>query len=242
MANTLNCSALLAAYNPTVPRRSKMEVTARTMVTSIRVFKAIAGQETVFEYNKDCLDRQQSSQRQDWSALYTQLQADHILGTLPYRWDAGHTEALLCELQFQQPISICILEGSVFHNNEISGEDKAKLIKSCLLLDESMPLMEAFSKREQVVAIRETENEWEIVIPHNLLPRLQYSERVVGKFRRHLVMPITSKWAPFDSDKPEKDLCWEECEDGKILESLVSIFPSVGTLEGLMADNSRSVL
>ena len=38
-----------------------------------------------------------SRQSAEWRALHTQFDRDHVLGTVPYRWETEHSEATLVE-------------------------------------------------------------------------------------------------------------------------------------------------
>merc|ERR1712217_223964 len=97
--------------------------------------------------------------------------------------------------------------GSLFHDGSISGEAKARAIKSQLCIDMNASLMTALGKQGKVALVRETEDEWELVIPHELLPELEFSEHPVARFRKHTQMQITRSWCEEGND-------WERWEEG----------------------------
>ena len=49
------------------------------------------------------------------------------------------------------------------------------------------PLMETLGRQGKVALVRETEEEWELVIPHDLLAALSTSERVPGAVRNQRI-------------------------------------------------------
>lgn len=159
-------------------------------VKNVTVYKIIGGEyDTLASYNAGC---QPSHDATDWSAIYTQFQRDHVLGTLPYHWERS-THATLIAITFTS-VDIVVIIGSLMHDSRISGEEKATAIKQRLQIQGEEPLMETLGKRRMVALIPETEDEWELVVPHQLLDNLEYSERIVARFQRHAAMPITSGW------------------------------------------------
>eukprot|EP00971_Amphidinium_carterae_P304233 6045717-Amphidinium_carterae.1 len=40
----------------------------------------------------------------------------------------------------------------------------------------------------------ETDDEWELIIPHDLLSKLSYTEHKVAHFKRHPGLPVTHRW------------------------------------------------
>jgi hypothetical protein len=87
-----------------------------------------------------------------------------------------------------------MMDGPLMHDGSVSGKEKAAVIKELLNMDMKEPLMEKLGKQCKAALIRETQDEWELVVPHNLLDQLEYSERVVARFQRHATMPITHRW------------------------------------------------
>ena len=54
--------------------------------------------------------------------------------------------------------------------------------------------MSFLGQQGKVAVVKETEHEWELIIPHNLLPKLSFVETPVARFRKHPALPITSRW------------------------------------------------
>lgn len=77
-------------------------------------------------------NRSTATQAADWRALYTQFLAEHALGTIPYRWERGHDEAILVQATIPQPLDVVVVGGAQFHQGNIGGTEKASIIKKQL--------------------------------------------------------------------------------------------------------------
>ena len=183
--------------------------TAEVTVTHVRargvtVYKALAGAAaTLAEYNARCVAahggeaNEQPLGQREWRALYTQFKRDHVLGTVPYRWsDPDTSEARLVAATFEV-LDVVVIDGPLMHSGAVSGAEKAAAVKRLLGIDAAAALMPTLGERGQAALVRETADEWELVLPHALLASssLGYSERGVARFRRHRAMPVTEKWA-----------------------------------------------
>ena len=175
-----------------------MEISATEIRASgVKFYKVVAGDMTVMQYNsaqRDDLDGSCSLQRRDWVALYTQFQREHVVGTIPYRWEKGHSEAALVEVSFSCPLDIVIFDGALFHDGTMSGNDKAAAIKAHLGITSQEVLLEHLGRADKTALVRETDDEWELIVPHELLGRLPFTERVLCRFQRHPEMAITRRW------------------------------------------------
>ena len=129
----------------------------------------------------------------DWSAMYLQFQSDHVLGTVPYRWERGHTNAKLVEVTFHDLLTVVVIDGPIIYDGTISGKEKATRIKQLMGNDVSLPLMEYLGKQGKMAAIRGTEHEWELIISHSLLSTLSFTKTEVALFERHSRMPVTHR-------------------------------------------------
>ena len=193
-------------------------------VTSITVYKVLAGRDTTLAlYNDECNVQAQDSvdtlpQTQDWKALYTQFRREHVLGTVPYRWEKD-TEAHLVAITFSD-LEVVVLDGPLLYDAAVSGSVKATAIKATLGIVEQLPLMAALGERGQAALVRETEQEWELIIPHELLKHLRYSERSVARFRCHPRMPVTHRW-----QRPDEGH-WREWKD-ELTHEIVSQIPDL---------------
>ena len=181
---------------------------AEVTVTHVRacgvtVYKALAGATaTLAEYNARCVAahggeaNQQPLGQREWGALYTQFKRDHVLGTVPYRWNDPDTrEARLVAATFEV-LDVVVIDGPLMHSGAVSGAEKAAAVKRLLGIDAASALMPTLGERGQAALVRETADEWELVLPHALLASssLGYSERGVARFRRHRAMPVTHEW------------------------------------------------
>mmetsp|Transcript_25977 Transcript_25977/g.60718 ORF Transcript_25977/g.60718 Transcript_25977/m.60718 type:complete len:210 (+) Transcript_25977:50-679(+) len=176
-----------------------MTLVARQLhVADVAVYKVVAGSDDSLRvYN----DMQMASyaasvvptQCLDWRALYTQFQRKHVLGTVPYRWDKDFQEAQLISATFAS-LDVVVLEGKMLHDGALSGQEKALAVKRILDLPLEIPLMEALGAKGKVALVKETEDEWELIVPHELLSRLSFEEQVVARFKKHSVLPVTHRW------------------------------------------------
>ena len=133
-------------------------------VKGVSIYKVLAGgeSETLASYNeavtksaaeRDELDGKGSLQHQDWRGMYTQMLPEHVLGTVPYRWEkAGellHEEAILIEATFEK-LEVVILEHPLFIDASVDGKTKAVIAKKALGIDEDALLMEGLGKDGKV--------------------------------------------------------------------------------------------
>mmetsp|Transcript_57944 Transcript_57944/g.67623 ORF Transcript_57944/g.67623 Transcript_57944/m.67623 type:complete len:233 (+) Transcript_57944:153-851(+) len=205
--------------------------------SSVAVYKVVGGEAgTLVGYNDSCLATADagSLEQVEWRGLYTQLKRDHVLGTIPYRWErGGNTAARLVRATFED-LTIVVLDGPMMHDGGISGGDKALAAKVLLGIDPTLPLLAALGERRQVCLVRETEDEWELVIPHALLQHLSMRETGVARFRKHPSMPITHRWQP--EEQPEGTL--EPWEDGTPPAKALSLIPDLD-LPAISSDSGR---
>ena len=95
------------------------QLSAREVRASgVAVYKVTGGAKTVREYNDEMVNgdldgRAQPPALSDWMALYTQFQCDHVLGTVPYRWEKEDSEATLVEVRFTNPVDVIVLDGPI---------------------------------------------------------------------------------------------------------------------------------
>lgn len=207
---------------------AELALTKPMVVKGVTVYKVLAGDTTLASYNEgsppsahDDLDGDGSQQLKDWRGLYTQFQRDHVLGTVPYRWEKGHSEARLVSVTFEE-LEIVVFQDDRLHDAGMSGEQKATMVKQKLGILEEEPLLVALGKRRQVALVRETESEWELIVPHDLLPTLPFQERGIARFRRHPERPVISHWSHEMSDM-SGDMClsWQSGDDLTQLESFL---------------------
>jgi len=177
-------------------------------------YKVLGGGMTLAEmknnaWEEDDLDGRGSLQHPDWQAIYMQFQRSHVLGTVPYRWESqvmDYKEAQLMEVTFED-LKIVSLDGSVFHDASVSADDKARAAKLALQIQDGL-LMQRLGEMGKVALVRETEDEWELLVPHCLLAHLTFRERVLVRWKKHMQMPVTDKWC--DASQPAVWMQWRE--------------------------------
>eukprot|EP00539_Tryblionella_compressa_P005605 CAMPEP_0178760814 /NCGR_PEP_ID=MMETSP0744-20121128/15692_1 /TAXON_ID=913974 /ORGANISM="Nitzschia punctata, Strain CCMP561" /LENGTH=264 /DNA_ID=CAMNT_0020415415 /DNA_START=125 /DNA_END=919 /DNA_ORIENTATION=- len=177
----------------------------------------------------DTLDGNESLQLVDWRGLYTQFQREHVVGTIPYRWERGCTYATLVAVTFDR-LDVVMLDDAIFHDRVTSGSQKAAVVKERLNIASHEPLIATLGDRGKVALVRETADEWELIIPHNLLPRLNFQERVIAIFHRqkHPTMPVTWKWKQMNDDDEgnKRWILWDSGDDHD-LEDLKQVIPDL---------------
>jgi len=199
------------AFVPTTVKRQTLR--------NLRIYKVVANEDSMFDYVQNCasrdtLDGDGSNQRPDWRALYTQFLHDHTIGTIPYRWNRFKMATLL-EVTFKK-LDVAILEGSIFFDGEISGDQKAQAVKELMKLDLNAPLMATLGEAGLCALVRETEEEWELIVPHNLFAKLSFTEKVIMQFQKHDQYPLTESWRL--SNGPWR--CFENDFDASMLPDL----------------------
>ena len=167
----------------------------------LAVYKVIdAATATVQNYNAECMSSRpvpvsDTETVSDWRGLYTQFQLTHVLGTIPYRWERdGTTEAALVKVTIQSSIRIAVLDGTLWHNGNVSGQRKADLAKQLLDVPPHEPLVELLGKSNTALLVRETAEEPELIFSHDLFAALNITEDCVALFRRHDSRPVTNGW------------------------------------------------
>ena len=85
---------------------------------------------------------------------------------------------LLVEVNFEILMSL-FFKGDLKHRNEVKGGEKAYAVKLKLEWI-NLPLGGDIFRKGQLLAVKETQEEWEIVLPHNILTSLELTERVLG--------------------------------------------------------------
>lgn len=207
---------------------SSAPLTAKVLhAKHVAVYKVVAGEaSTLLDYNESCLAEANgvSLEELEWRGLYTQFKRDHVLGTIPYRWERGdHTAAHLVRATFDLDLDIVVLDGPMMHDGRVGGSAKAIKAKELLGIDPAIPLLTALADRRQVCLVRETEEEWELVIPHALLQHLSVRETGVARFLRHPSMPVTHRWQP-EGEAAGSTRRWE---DGELSAEALDLIPDL---------------
>merc|ERR1712232_161214 len=101
-----------------------------------------------------------------------------------------------------------MLSGDMLHDGGFSAAEKACAARNALGITNGL-LIDTLGKQGKAVLVKETESEWELLIPHCLLPHLKFEEKVIAKWRRHKFMPVSAKWCDVASG-----LTWMEWHEG----------------------------
>lgn len=170
----------------------------RLEVGELPVFKVVGPQATLSEYHSHC---QQTAGRRaggdpDWAgALYLQLTKEHALGTLPYRWEQGFQSAnlLAATIAAVRIVEVDDTEDDFMIDGTVSGARKALVVKEALELEPTGPLMLQLGEQGLCLKVRETEDEWELVVPDVVLPGLELrAQAVAATYQQHPTRPFES--------------------------------------------------
>eukprot|EP01098_Paradermamoeba_levis_P007633 TRINITY_DN3167_c0_g1_i1.p1 TRINITY_DN3167_c0_g1~~TRINITY_DN3167_c0_g1_i1.p1 ORF type:complete len:227 (+),score=47.40 TRINITY_DN3167_c0_g1_i1:159-839(+) len=142
-------------------------------VNSLGVWKVFGTESSALEYFEAAEARRPpSSSPSDWgNSLYFQFDVSHTLGTINYRFDQGYSLARLWSIKFEN-LNVVIaddLHSNFLIDGKVTGKEKATLLKQLLGFDESKMLMDCLGEKGSALCIRETENEWELVLPASLI-------------------------------------------------------------------------
>lgn len=175
----------------------------------------------------------------DWSAVYFQLSPENAVGTLGYRWDKGYALARLVRVSL--PLAACGAEALVVDDtgrgaevkggeeigahgksqglmaaSDVPGAFKSALLKSRLGIPPDEPLLPALGRRSPTPAVlvcRESAGEWEVAVPHGLLPAMArnaaWAEQRVAEFRPRA--GVTAEMRPWGAEGTHR---WHRWHDG----------------------------
>jgi len=205
--------------NPQASSSPSFTVRELTHVRGVKVYKVISGTSAnLKDYYRQACRQHAAAPVSDWSALYTQFQAEHALGTIPYRWERDSNErATLVEATIQTPLNIVVLDGPIFYESQWTGQEKAKLIKERLfgMNDLDLPLLEGLGRQGKVAMVRETADEWELILPQNIVETAELTERAVAGFQRHRHLPVTAQWCRLLGDDADDEPLWQKWIEGE---------------------------
>lgn len=179
-------------------------------VTDLAFYKVVGGRANLHEYVRQGAG---SVKHLDWQALYCQFLREHVLGTIPYRWDGNFADATLIQARLVDPVDVLRVDGKVFHEGGTSGAEKARMLKSILQIPDTEALMPALGRRNRCMLVRETEEEWELLLPHDYLERARIEERAVCRFKRHKQVPVTAAWSMVNPEDADASI-WEPWPEG----------------------------
>ena len=93
------------------------------LASNVSVYKVVAGRDTtLLSYNESVSNLSiDSMKNQEWRGLYTQFKREHVLGTIPYRWEREHKVARLVKATFEE-LSIVVFDGPLMHDGGVSGD------------------------------------------------------------------------------------------------------------------------
>jgi hypothetical protein len=180
-----------------------------TVDAGMVIYKAVGNEADLTEYNdvitKKCQERYSgaASFDLDWSAMYTQLFKSHALGTVCYRWegDDPYSHSNLLEITIEESLQVIVCNGSVFHDGNISGSEKAALVKSAIGIPISAGLMDVLGEQRKALLMEETQGEWELIFNRSHLSLIQHKDRMLGSFERSAVRGCTQLWCAYGDEQ-----------------------------------------
>eukprot|EP00697_Spironema_sp_BW2_P003282 gnl/Spiro4/14375_TR7739_c0_g1_i1.p1 gnl/Spiro4/14375_TR7739_c0_g1~~gnl/Spiro4/14375_TR7739_c0_g1_i1.p1 ORF type:complete len:251 (+),score=10.80 gnl/Spiro4/14375_TR7739_c0_g1_i1:157-909(+) len=164
----------------------------------------------------------------DWSALYVQLERAHSEGTLTYRFEAGYQTANLLTFRLQSPL-VRVITDPEFRRGDLSGHEKASRLKHAFGIPQDSLLMPWLGehgardveglcrgiqdgKTPAVLAVEETEGEWELIVPLPLVFSCECwksaEQRVIAEYRHENYLNF------FVRDCSSPALKWSDFGDG----------------------------
>ena len=158
-------------------------------------------------------------QRSDWSALYTQFTMPHSINTVSYRFEVGYAYATLLRAEIDTSAFDVYLvdDGSSneMADSSITGAIKAQRIKELLGIPADTLLMDEMGRRRALLICRETANEFELIIPQELVQDTTNSifsrEEIVSRFKPNSYLALARRqdgdsgdWYTFDYTDVEK--------------------------------------
>jgi hypothetical protein len=150
----------------------------------LEVFKAVGNERSLVEYAAAHPPRVNG----DWSAVYTQLDRHHSLGTVPYRWDMGYNVARLIRSSLSDA-RVLVVDAPWMPDGQIDMAIKAEAVRRVLQcshgLRQDMTLMDAVGELGVLLCCRETADQWEIVVPHQLLSELKWDTHVLMELQQN---------------------------------------------------------
>eukprot|EP00928_Gymnodinium_smaydae_P057519 TRINITY_DN40754_c0_g1_i1.p1 TRINITY_DN40754_c0_g1~~TRINITY_DN40754_c0_g1_i1.p1 ORF type:complete len:236 (+),score=37.75 TRINITY_DN40754_c0_g1_i1:68-709(+) len=192
----------------------------------IEAFKVVGDQQSILAY--DAAHRPRAIG--EWSAIYFQLNAPHAKGTVAYRWDMGYDLARLLKIDMRN-VNAIIVDASWFPDGSIGGDEKAAVLKEALQLPLSEPLTKGLEQRKVVLVCRETEDQWELVVPRGLLPGIISVEEELLQFRPNACLGGPDQCRSSGDDQP-----WRKVRDAEALEFVP---PPAWITEALASSSSR---
>lgn len=123
------------------------------------IYKLIGDENNSYDYVNANLPKKQ----EDWSGIYFQLDKQHALESLAYRYDKKYKKANLIELKTKKLKLAKFSNCEFLYSNKISQEEKAKYIKYILNIDYDKKLLDNLEC--DGLFIEERKSEFEIIIP-----------------------------------------------------------------------------
>jgi len=141
----------------------------------VTVFKCTNEERTIKAYT----EQQQPKVTTDWSAIYFQLDRAHAIGTASYRWDRGCTHACIVKGTLHR-VNAILVRAAWMSDPHIAGARKAEAVKKALGLEEdATPLVDCLAQNGYIMICPETEDQWEVLISHSLVNRVQFLQEEV---------------------------------------------------------------
>jgi hypothetical protein len=125
----------------------------------------------------------------DWAGIYFQVSESNALGTVAYRIEQQYKTAqfLWVDFGFDAETRLLLIRDDAFGSGQCTGEEKANLLRQHPVFQpplDDRPLMEQLGERRFVVLCRESEGEYEFIVPHALFTsEIVAAERLGLQFR-----------------------------------------------------------
>lgn len=184
-----------------------------TITIDHEAYKAVGAVPSLIEYAKASTS---SSPASDWHAMYLQLNAQHAIDTVGYRWEQGHAESIVLALNVR--CEALLVASPLMASSSVSGAEKARLLKLELGIDPARPLMAALGERNQCLVCLESDGEFELIIPHSMLADCVGAQRALYRFRPNAFLATATyrredaaEWTPLPASgrlEPNEPPAW----------------------------------
>lgn len=184
---------------------------AELPISDVHAFKCVGDQAFIGEYVAAHPPRVIG----DWSALYMQFDILHALGTVGYRWDQGYSFARVIRATLPEMLAV-VVDAPWMPDGSVGGEAKAEAVRKALRLPADVPLMQAVGEQGKVLICRETEQQWELVVPSQLASTLAWQQEAACELKPNKY-GATGEWRRRGSEMEEVWSDWQRFHDSEAL-------------------------
>lgn len=133
----------------------------------------------------------------DWSAIYFQFSIEHALG---YATDKKPDEGIIClarlKLRTDSKLPIHIIKDPEFGQLNLTGAEKATLLKQKLNIPSDQKLMDAVNG---LVILYDNNEDYELIVSHNVLNNHNFNSEILAQLKIH--NHVISHWRKYGHEE-----------------------------------------